>query len=370
MFRYLLLTILISFVFDIAKAQNPIEIVIDTDKFDDINISEFANNIEILPLINPKGESLFSVSNLILTPEHIFLNAKYVSSKDISRLLQYTKKGRFIKEIRLASSKKGDYLSFQYMFPDYTRKEIFIKLKGYYVILGFDGEIKHKKIDSPKNPILSPEFNGYRWKLVWCVDTKEEIKHNYLVKYKLEDKNIDTLYQASAALNDVEKAYRRFGKRFLSGDLPTRWHNEGEKLNLSLVIEDAILEIDKFDNARTLYRFMLKDVPLENINKVAIPGRFILDRYIIYGYNIKSQHFYYLYDKYSGEGSNVMIKRNSAGEPESGFYDDFFDTGFTNLNQAYNSEMFFYRYSEDLKQSGINTSKNSDLTLFIVKPKK
>ena len=152
-------------------------------------------------------------------------------------------------------------------------------------------------------------------------------------------------------------------------EMPTQWFTSNDKLFVSMAIEDVILEVDKYDRVNIVYKFIHKNISEESINRITYPDRFILERFIFYGYNIKSIRYYYVYDKHKKEGFNVILRRNSSRKLISGIQDDINNTGFIHLEKGFNSELFFTKNTEELKEQNIISPLNSNISLFLVVPK-
>ncbi len=367
--KLIIILILPLFSLNITAQEKPCTIIVDVNHTDKLYLSYFAEDVLSVSLENPTGNTLLSVSEVILTDRNIFVKSRYIGSPKTTRFLKYNLDGTFIEEIGLKNSQTKEFLRLHYVLPDYEKQEFLLKYSKYYAILDFDGRPKSRDECKETNVILSPIFNKYFWTLSQFIDIEKEIKNIYLIKKDKKGSNTDTLYHATASLNEVEKGYKRYNAPLPSMEMPTQWFTSNDKLFVSMAIEDVILEVDKYDRVNIVYKFIHKNISEESINRITYPDRFILERFIFYGYNIKSIRYYYVYDISKKEGFNVILRRNSSRKLISGIQDDIYNTGFIHLEKGFNSELFFTKNTEELKEQNIISPLNSNISLFLVVPK-
>jgi len=366
----LIIALIISlFSLSITAQEKPCSIIVDVNNTDKLNLSYFAEDVLPVFLENPPGNILLSVSEVILTDRNIFVKSRYMASPKTGRFLKYNLDGEFVEEIVLKDSQTKEFIHLHYVLPNYEKQELLLKYSKYYAILDFDGRLKSREECKGTNVILSPIFNKYFWTLSQFIDIEKEIKNIYLIKKDKKGSNADTLYNATASLNEVEKGYKRYNAPIPSMEMPTQWFTSDDKLLVSIAIMDIILEVDKYDRVNIAYKFIHKNILDENINRITFPGRFILDRFIFHGYNIKNVSYYYVYDIEKNRGFNIPLKRNSSRKLISGIQDDIHNTGFVNLIKGYNSELFFTKDTKELNRQNMETPRNSEITIFIINPK-
>ncbi|MEE4116035.1 MAG: hypothetical protein V2I37_07695 [Marinilabiliaceae bacterium] len=353
-----------------ANAQDkPPTIKIDVSKNDELNLSYFADKLTPVSLRNPKGLTLYYIDNVIKTQDYLYIKGSYKELPNTPRFLKYTLDGKFVKEIGLKDEQTGEFFDLKYVLPDFENEELRLKYARQFAIYEFDGSFVSESEFSKRDVILSPIFNKHFWTLSLFIDIEKDIKNHFLIKYDIDGSNPDTLYTAIGELNDIERGYKKFGSPLPSMEQPTQWAIINDKLSVSMALEDAIFEVDKYDKVKIAYKFELLDIPEENINRIVFPFRIILKNYILYGYNISHKRYYYVYDIRNGTGFNTMLRKNQSGKPISGIYDDIQNTGFIYLRGGFNSELFFTKETKELKARNISVPRKSNITLFIIEPK-
>lgn len=150
----------------------PYEIDIEKNisNFKAINLSSIGNEIKYIPLeTNPEC--------YVQTIEKVEFSERYIFVNEVRRLLQFTKDGKFIRQIGTQGRGPGEYISVGDFCIDEQKGEVYI-IDGKLLTYGFDGSFKSSSKLSFRPSQVIKKSRDYLFYHLWNVPDKSS-----LVKY-------------------------------------------------------------------------------------------------------------------------------------------------------------------------------------------
>ncbi|GET35101.1 hypothetical protein PbJCM13498_39640 [Prolixibacter bellariivorans] len=121
----------------------------------EVKLSEFANDVNIIPLDNTKDALLGHFENIELTKNYIFVMCWK------QPILQFSRTGKFIKYIGRIGKGPDEYTACMKMSVDEKNKRIYLQIadQGKMMVFNFDGEY----VKTIANPAMEDFYNFWIW---------------------------------------------------------------------------------------------------------------------------------------------------------------------------------------------------------------
>jgi hypothetical protein len=336
------------------------KIVIDINKTDQLNLSEIAEKVSVIPLKisvfrNPDAAKVYLIN------EYIFILQRYQEEGTLcSDFSIFDLAGNIKRTLEVKDPESNELLIITDMQYDDTNKSIFLVFSSGYGICDNTGNlISYHKYNwaNGDNYILTPFMFIFKEQL-WF----EEISRtNKAININLV--HTDLNFQKK----EIIKNLRSYPPDY-KGVLPVlNLSARNNELYVSFKTDNLIYKVNE-GALLPVYKFEVKD---RSASKPEItPDQKMFGKYIINRYWYNFIEYDFIYNSESNESYNIKYLHNQDMVNISGIKDDKYNTGYFKFNPTNQKDyIYFLKNPTELKGSKLNDPKQSHPILFLVKLK-
>lgn len=328
----------------LSFGDQKVEVIsIDATRGQNLNLSEIAETIEMVDLEPTQGHNLNAMGNLVLTEDYIFISMMLkVEGKDRSNILQYDRKGNFIRQL-------GDgFEGWISIIHDPIRKTVGANNGEKSFLYDYQGRMVEEAKTFTQNQIY---FNDHYWGVQH--ESSAGQKKYTLKRGGLDGSNIKELFDFYDKTQSVVGHYIRFS---VVGNRLYFWDN----------FSKMFYEV-KDQKAQPRFELrMNKDLNPRVSTKIV--GEWIIIPARDQKRNI---NLHKLVNLSSGKAYSVS-DRMSNGKQRSGFLDDISGAGFLRLHDtgpvygALDNKLVFRKKRGDVPQLANSPYSGDSPVIFIV----